>query len=497
MLTHALLCCAPLLQSDAQFAPIPTQPQAQSPDAERRRELAQGLLRPELRWHPSLGGQPGTFSGGGFAPLFFNDFPRVLPLGDSNTQGAQVWADGVAQTGAHKGGYRAPLHASIWTQLGSFANFGGKHSSDFDDGDSIIDHDHEGYGGARIDQITDGFDLWDPDGLTTFSIEARMDGWRPSLVLLTAGTNDITQDYQLEPGPGQPGLLERYVDLIDRILVAGPQTMLLVGATIPRNAGLQMEQTVQLNAQLQPLVEARQAAGERIRWVDTFTPLLPWVPGDLTGVHPDGVGYFAMANAFYGEVQNVWSELLLPEQGPGGNLKMVELVAALGANPFELSPGALNAADSPALRLVAASDFPGTGDPEVHLNDGNPLTSIQTDVAIAPWTLTTGFNIGDVAPDGYDITHLQFYAWAGTERSISFELEIETVDAPGSFTSLGRFHTIPVLWEQPGCGAVIYDLDGTIAERVRSVRMRFYQSPVRLRTTVNELGIYGAPASPR
>ncbi|MHC4375741.1 MAG: GDSL-type esterase/lipase family protein [Planctomycetota bacterium] len=495
MLTHALLCCAPLLQSAEPFVAPP--PHATRESAERRRELASGLLRPELRWQPDASGQSGSFSGGGFAPLFFNDFPRVLPLGDSNTQGAQVWSDGVAQTGEHKGGYRAPLHASIWTQLGAFANFGGKHSSDFADGDSIIDHDHEGYGGARIDQITDGFDFWDPNGLTTFPIEERMDGWRPSLVLLTAGTNDITQDYQLEPGPGQPGLLERYVDLIDRILAAGPQTMLLVGATIPRNAGLALEQTEQLNADLQPLVEARQAAGERIRWVDTFTPLLPWVPGDLTGVHPDGVGYFAMANAFFGAVQNVWGELQLPEQGPGGSLKMLELVAALGANPFELSPGALNAADSPALRLVAASNFPGTGDPEVHLNDGSGLTSIQTDVAIDPWTLTTGFNIGDVAPDGYDITQLQFYAWAGTERSISFELEIETVDVPGDFVSLGRFHTIPVLWEQPGCGAVIYDLGGTIAERVRSVRLRFYQSPVRLRTTVNELGIYGAPSSPR
>ena len=494
MLIQTLLCCAPLLQSDAPRIPASASPE---PVEERRRELARSLLRPELRWTPGRDGQPGSFSGGGFAPLFFNDFTRVMPLGDSNTQGAQVWIDGATQAGLHQGGYRAPLHASIWSGLGAFTNFVGKISSDFGDGNSIIDHDHEGYGGARIDQITDGYDFWDPNGLTTFPIEERMDGWRPSLVLLTAGTNDITQDYQLEPGPGQPGLLERYIDLIDRILAAGPQTMLLVGATIPRNAGLALEQTEQLNADLQPLVEARQAAGERIRWVDTFTPLLPWVPGDLTGVHPDGVGYFAMANAFFAEVQSVWSELQLPEQGPGGSLKMLELVAAPGANPFELSPGALNAADSPALRLVAASNFPGTGDPEVHLNDGNALTSIQTDVAIQPWTLATGFNVGEGAPDGYDITQIQFFAWAGTERSVSFELEIESVDAPGDFVSLGRFHTIPVLWEQPGCGAVIYDLGGTIAARVRSVRLRFYQSPVRLRTTVNELGIYGAPSAPR
>src|SRR3954463_4311363 len=101
---------------------------------------------------------------GGHAPAAAaesNGGVRVMPLGDSITEGTQV-----------PGGYRIGL----WQRLSGGGYRIDYVGSQFNGPSSLPDHDHEGHPGWRIDQI-----------------DANIGGWlqtyRPQTVLLHIGTN--------------------------------------------------------------------------------------------------------------------------------------------------------------------------------------------------------------------------------------------------------------------------------------------------------------------
>ncbi|KAA9372941.1 GDSL family lipase, partial [Microbispora cellulosiformans] len=105
----------------------------------------------------------GTALGAGAASAESNGGVRVMPLGDSITEGTQV-----------PGGYRIGL----WQRLAA-----GRYTVDFvgsqyNGPGNLGDHDHEGHPGWRIDQI-----------------DANITGWlrsyTPRTVLLHIGTNDV------------------------------------------------------------------------------------------------------------------------------------------------------------------------------------------------------------------------------------------------------------------------------------------------------------------
>ncbi|MET8680774.1 trypsin-like serine protease, partial [Streptomyces sp. NPDC004647] len=102
---------------------------------------------------------------------------RVMPLGDSITAGV------ASSTGS---GYRAEL----WDQL----NLGGR-TMDFvgtqRDG-TFADIDHEGHPGKRIDEIAD----------LAYCPVRR---YRPNVVTLHAGTNDMDKEFELATAPGRLG----------------------------------------------------------------------------------------------------------------------------------------------------------------------------------------------------------------------------------------------------------------------------------------------------
>src|SRR5690349_17858040 len=110
-----------------------------------------------------------TLTGPGAAAAESNGGVRVMPLGDSITEGTQV-----------PGGYRIGL----WQRLaaaGYRVDFVGTQSN----GPAALgDHDHEGHPGWRIDQI-----------------DANISGWLATTgartVLLHIGTNDVLQNYNL------------------------------------------------------------------------------------------------------------------------------------------------------------------------------------------------------------------------------------------------------------------------------------------------------------
>src|SRR5690349_22607851 len=135
----------------------------------------------------------------GAAAAESNGGTRVMPLGDSITEGTQV-----------PGGYRIGL----WQRMATAGYRVDLVGSQFNGPAALGDHDHEGHPGWRIDQI-----------------DANITGWlrttTPRTVLLHIGTNDILQNYNVAGAPA------RLSGLLDRIKAAAPSADVFVATLIP------------------------------------------------------------------------------------------------------------------------------------------------------------------------------------------------------------------------------------------------------------------------
>ncbi|XVQ89400.1 lectin [Microbispora siamensis] len=220
----------------------------------------------------------GTLMGTGAALAESNGGVRVMPLGDSITEGTQV-----------PGGYRIGL----WQRLAA-----GRYTIDFVGSQyngpaSLGDHDHEGHPGWRIDQI-----------------DANITGWlrtsAPRTVLLHIGTNDVLQNYNLSGAP------QRLSTLIDHITAAAPNTEVFVATIIPLSNSGQEAAARTFNAAVPGIVQSKVNSGKHVHLVDMHSKL---TTADLIdGIHPTATGYDKMAAAWYAALQSVPGSI---EQGPG------------------------------------------------------------------------------------------------------------------------------------------------------------------------------------
>ncbi|WP_422125729.1 SGNH/GDSL hydrolase family protein [Streptomyces graminilatus] len=186
---------------------------------------------------------------------------RLMPLGDSITWGF------ASPTG---NGYRGHL----WNRLraeGHALDFVGSGRNG-----NMSDPDNEGHGGWRIDQIAGIAD----------SVLAR---FRPNVVTLEIGTNDLNGNYQIPTAP------DRLRDLLDRITRAAPDATVLVGTVIISTSGWEEANRPAFNAKLPGIVRAQQAAGKKVGLVD----MSALTAADLAdSLHPNDNGYRKMADAF-------------------------------------------------------------------------------------------------------------------------------------------------------------------------------------------------------
>ncbi len=193
---------------------------------------------------------------------------RIMPLGDSITAGLH------SSTG---NGYRGPLVADLAGQVLYVDMVGWRVAG------TMSDPDHAGTSGDRIDQIasktTSGLNLY-----------------KPNVVTLLAGINDIGQNYQVSTAP------DRLASLIDQILSNEPDATVLVADLIV-NANSTTESEVKtFNAALPNIVNTRASAGKHVYLVDTSA----LTTADLAdGLHPNDAGYKKLGDAFYNGVQAV------------------------------------------------------------------------------------------------------------------------------------------------------------------------------------------------
>ena len=209
----------------------------------------------------TLLGSPATATADGPEPV------RIMPLGDSITFGV----------GSPSGGsYRTDLYRKL-TAAGVAVDFVGSQTSG-----TGADPDNEGHPGWTIRQLTERIDDW-------------LDAYRPDVVLLHNGTNDM---YRGVPDPA--GAL---AELLDRIHADRPGAQVLVAQLIglgkvPNTSG-QLVRTADYNARVARLVAERGAPfhlvdQRAVRGVDLHDR-----------VHPNDFGYRRMAWTWYRALEPV------------------------------------------------------------------------------------------------------------------------------------------------------------------------------------------------
>jgi lysophospholipase L1-like esterase len=208
----------------------------------------------------------------------------ILPLGDSIT-------DGVGSTG---GGYRVELFRLAHSQGHNITFVGGSTPN----GPAVVDgvpfpRNHEGHSGFTIDNGGGraGIQPLVVGSLTNF---------RPHIVLLMIGTNDIDLQLDVANAPTRLG------QLIDTIVDTAPSALVVVAQIVPSQDNVLNARIQTYNAAIPALVDSRVSAGRHLLLVDMYRAITA-NPNYQTvyffdRLHPNNAGYIVMANLWYGAI---------------------------------------------------------------------------------------------------------------------------------------------------------------------------------------------------
>jgi lysophospholipase L1-like esterase len=206
----------------------------------------------------------------------------ILPLGDSITEGCCV---------SPEGGYRIELfHQALAngkniTFVGSLTN-----------GPATVDsktfpQHHEGHGGYTIDSGTGH------NGISGQITDNALSSYKPNIVLLMIGTNDINGNIDTANAPTRLG------NLIDDITTKAPSALLVVASIIPSKSDGTNTNFQKYNAAIPGLVDTRAKAGKHVVFLDNYKVFsananskTAWMNDNL---HPNDAGYVALGQSWY------------------------------------------------------------------------------------------------------------------------------------------------------------------------------------------------------
>lgn len=203
---------------------------------------------------------------------------RIMPLGDSITEGVS-------------GGFRNGL----WNRLtadGYKLDYVGPR---YDKWTQVPDKDHAGTPGFTTGGVIDNIDAW-------------MNTYKPQIVLLLIGTNDLAW-WMTESPDATAG---RVGTIIDKIKATSPDTYILVGTITPMK-GVAPPNNIdrntlvnQYNAAVRKVVADRAAKGARTSIAETNAAVSL---SDLYDeVHPNAAGHEKMAQVWYQAVKPLLSK---------------------------------------------------------------------------------------------------------------------------------------------------------------------------------------------
>ncbi|WP_432832370.1 FG-GAP-like repeat-containing protein [Dactylosporangium sp. CA-092794] len=255
---------------------------------------------------------------------------RIMPLGDSITSGT-------GSSGMN--GYRVPLQQRL-RDAGVGFDFVGSQS----DGVSTADTQHEGHSGWRIDEIAARLPDW-------------LAGYRPQVVTLHLGTNDMIQNYQTA------GAVDRLGGVIDQIFAGLPQATVVVSSLVPSRDPAIEARIRAFNQGMSDMVQRRTDSGRHL----VFVNMNAVDNGDLADdVHPNDAGYAKMAKVF-----DVGVLTAIGRDWPVAGSTQNTAVCPPGGNPGGGGPRQARFAD---LNGDGKDDYlavdPATGSVRTWLNNG-------------------------------------------------------------------------------------------------------------------------------
>lgn len=194
---------------------------------------------------------------------------NIMPLGDSITLGVN-------------GGYRNNLYTGL-QQNNCGVSYVGTQSDQYT---RVADKDHEGHPQIYIGGIASNVNTW-------------MASAQPDIILLMVGTNDIA--WWTADNADQIGA--RHNALIDQLRTARPNAWVFVASIPPQSSAIvqtinidRAQLVQQFNAVIRRNVDARVAAGQRVRFVDVNSAL---TTADLyDGIHPTEAAHAKIAQKF-------------------------------------------------------------------------------------------------------------------------------------------------------------------------------------------------------
>jgi lysophospholipase L1-like esterase len=192
----------------------------------------------------------------------------VMPLGDSITDGYNV-----------PGGYRINLWSSFQA-IELDAVFVGSLSNGPPE---LGSRQHEGHSGWRIDEIAYQTSGW----LATY---------RPDLILLHIGTNDILQSYYLE------SIGDRLSDLLDQVTDQLPDSIVITALITPLANPAWNQQVIRYNGLVRDLVALKAKEGRLVILVDMYNAEVELADG----IHPTRAGYDTMADVWFEAILSVY-----------------------------------------------------------------------------------------------------------------------------------------------------------------------------------------------
>jgi lysophospholipase L1-like esterase len=226
-------------------------------------------------------GQGGEGPVDGFRPCPTTGDPcAILPLGDSITEGF----------GSSGGGYRVELFRQA-VQAGKSITFVGALANGPNDVEGQpFPRQHEGHGGYTIDSDAGH------SGISGQITDSALSMYHPHIVLLMIGTNDLNGNVDVNNAPSRLG------DLIDDIVEASPETLVVVATIIPMVNGNDSK-VGPYNEAMVGLVDSRAAEGQHVVLLDNWAAFTAdpnyansWMGDSL---HPNDAGYAVLGGSFY------------------------------------------------------------------------------------------------------------------------------------------------------------------------------------------------------
>ena len=231
------------------------------------------------------GGATGVAGQAGFAPCPTDGAACVvMPLGDSIT-----WGYG-STTG---GGYRVGVFSQALAAGKSITFVGSQKTGPATVDGKPFPKGNEGHSGYSID------DSAQTSGIAGAVTDDAIATYKPNIILLMIGTNDMHYAIDLANAPTRLG------KLLDEIISDAPASLLVVATIIAAN-GAQNTPTQAYDAAIPAVVQARVAQGKHVILVDMYAAMKSWSTSLYKdSEHPNDAGYTIMADTWYSAIGGV------------------------------------------------------------------------------------------------------------------------------------------------------------------------------------------------